>query len=268
MRPVLIDSHCHVMPDQLALAIRRFFDQHMGWGKLAYDGVRLGDIVRAQHDAGTERFWALPYAHKAGVAAQLNEWIAGAVKPIPGVVAAATFHPDDADLAAMVERAFGDFGLKLAKLHCSVGRFDADDQRLEPLWTAAEARAIPVVVHAGREVSGRTYAHELQAIARIAAAHPRLRLVIAHAGLPDIDAALDLLECHEQLHADLTSAAEWLPPLPVERIERLSERILFGSDCPNTTVTIAESRAWLRRQGLSAPALRAILGENAARLVP
>jgi len=36
---MLVDTHCHIMPDRLASAIRRFLDQHMGWGKLAYAGV-------------------------------------------------------------------------------------------------------------------------------------------------------------------------------------------------------------------------------------
>jgi len=265
---MLVDSHCHVMPDQLALAVRRFFDERMGWGKLAYDGVRLTEVVQAQRDARVDRFWALPYAHKAGVAAQLNEWVAGDVAPLGGVVAAATFHPDDEDLAMLVERAFGDLRLRLAKLHCSVGRFNVDDPRLDPLWASAEARGVPVIVHVGHDVSGRTYAHELAPIDAIAAAYPRLSLVLAHCGLPDIDAALDLLERHTALYADLTSAAEWRCALPVARLEALWERILFGSDCPNTTLTVTESMAWLRRQGLSPRALDAILGENAARLIP
>jgi hypothetical protein len=28
---VLVDTHCHIMPDRLALTIRRFFDERMGW---------------------------------------------------------------------------------------------------------------------------------------------------------------------------------------------------------------------------------------------
>jgi hypothetical protein len=265
---MFVDSHCHVMPDQLALAIRRFFDQRMVWGKLAYTGVRLAEVVAAQREAGTDRFWALPYAHKAGVAAQLNEWVASEVAPIAGVVAAATFHPDDDDLATLVERAFGELRLPLAKLHCSVGRFGVDDARLDPLWAAAEARGVPVIVHVGREMNGHTYAHELAPIDRIATAYPRLTLVLAHCGLPGIDAALDLLERHGALCADLTSAAQWPFAIPVARLEALHERILFGSDCPNTTVTVAESLAWLRRQGLSPRALQAILGDNAVRLIP
>jgi hypothetical protein len=265
---VLVDSHCHIMPDRLALAIRRFFDEHMGWGRLAYPGVLRDDVVAAERATGVDRFWALPYAHKAGVAASVNEWMAEKVAPLSGAVAAATFHPDDEDVRALVRRAFDGLGLRAAKLHCSVGSFDADHPRLEPLWDAAEALALPVVVHAGHDVSGRTAAHELGPIARVAAAHPQLRLVIAHAALPDVDAALDLLERHPALHADLTSAAEWEYALPMARLEALADRLLFGSDCPNSTTPIAESVAWIRALPLSSRALAAICGENAARLVP
>lgn len=263
---MLIDAHCHIMPDRLATAVRRFFDDHMGWGSLAYAGVTLSDVAQAQREAGTAGFWALPYAHKAGIAAPLNEWMAVHVRPLPGAVAAATFHPGDDDLARLVRRAFDELGLRAAKLHCSVGRFAADDPRLTPLWTAAAERGVPVVVHAGHDVSGRTQARELTPIRRVAERHPELRLVIAHSALPDIDAALDLLELFPALHADLTSAGQWRYPMPLARLEQLHERLLFGSDCPNTTITIGTAAAYLRELGLSAPALRAVLGENAWRL--
>jgi predicted TIM-barrel fold metal-dependent hydrolase len=265
---VLVDTHCHIMPDRLALAIRRFFDQGMGRGRLAYPGVLKDDVVQAEREAGVRRFWALPYAHKAGVAGPLNEWMATALADVEDAIPAATFHPDDADVAALVTRAFDGLGLRIAKLHCSVGSFDADDPRLDALWVAAEARGIPVVVHAGHGVDGRTHAPELAPIDRVATAHPDLRLVIAHAALPDIDAALDLMDRHPGILADLTSAHEWAYPMPIDRLEALHERLLFGSDCPNTSRTIAASAENLHRLGLSARAVRAISGENALRLVP
>jgi predicted TIM-barrel fold metal-dependent hydrolase len=265
---VLVDTHCHIMPDRLALAIRRFFDEHMGWGRLAYPGVCKDDVIRAEREAGIDRFWALPYAHKAGVAAAVNAWMAAEVAPIPGAVAAATFHPDDPDLAAMARHAFDDLGLRVAKLHCSVGKFHADDPRLEPVWDAAEVHGVPIVVHAGHGVDGHTHADELEPIARVASRHPTLRLVVAHCALPDADAALDLLERFPALHADLTSAGQWQYAIPTARLEALHDRLMFGSDCPNTTITIAEAAAWIRRLDLSPRALAAILGENATRLVP
>jgi predicted TIM-barrel fold metal-dependent hydrolase len=240
----------------------------MGWGRLAYDGVLKDDVVRAEREAGVDRFWALPYAHKAGVAGALNHWMATALADVPGAIPAATFHPDDPDVAALVARAFDALGLRVAKLHCSVGGFDADDPRLDPLWQAASTRGIPVVVHAGHGVDGRTHAPELAPIERVAATHPRLRLVIAHAAQPDVVAACDVMERHPSVLADLTSAHEWAYPLPIDRLEALHERLLFGSDCPNTMRRIEESAHGLRRLGLSARAVRAISGENALRLVP
>lgn len=256
------------MPDRLALAIRKYFDDHMGRGPLPYPGVLKNDVIRAEHEAGVTRFWALPYAHRAGVAASLNAWMASEVAEVPGAVAAATFHPDDEDLGRLAVQAFDELGLRLAKLHCSVGGFAADDPHLTPLWEVAEARNIPIVVHAGHHVNGRTAAAELDPIDRVATAHPLLRLIVAHAGLPAVNETLDLLERHPALHADLTSAHEWAYPMPVARIEALHERLLFGSDCPNTARTIAASADGVRRLGLGQRALRAILGENACRLVP
>jgi predicted TIM-barrel fold metal-dependent hydrolase len=105
-------------------------------------------------------------------------------------------------------------------------------------------------------------------IDRIARAHPRLRVVIAHAALPDVDAALDLLERHPALLADLTSASEWGYAVPIARLEALHARLLFGSDCPSTTRTIAASADAIRRIGLGRAACDAILGGNAVRLAP
>jgi len=160
---VLVDAHCHIMPDRLAQAIRRFFDERMGGGQLAYAGVLKDDVVRAERAAGVVRFWALPYAHKAGVAASLNEWMAAEVSPIAGAVAAATFHPDDPDLPALVERAFDGLGLRLAKLHCSVGNFAADDVRLEP-----------------REIDANAARLDWHDAGNVPRAVPRLRLAPTH----------------------------------------------------------------------------------------
>ena len=82
-----------------------------------------------------------------------------------------------------------------------------------------------------------------------------------------MDAAFDLLDRHPALLADLTSAPEWQTALPIDRVEALHERLLFGSDCPNTTFTIARSAEAIRRLELSPRALDAIMGENARRLI-
>jgi hypothetical protein len=48
-------------------------------------------------------------------------------------IAGATVHPDD-DVAREVVEALDVLGLRIVKLHCSVGAFAADDLRRDPLW--------------------------------------------------------------------------------------------------------------------------------------
>jgi predicted TIM-barrel fold metal-dependent hydrolase len=153
-----------------------------------------------------------------------------------------------------------------AKLHCSVGTFDADDPRLEPLWAAAEARAIPIVVHAGHGVHGRTDADELAPIDRVATAHPRLPLGDRARGTAAVDEAFDLLEKHPALLGRPDERARVADDAAARSRRALHDRLLFGSDCPNTTFTIAASADCIRRLDVSERARRAILGENARRL--
>lgn len=70
------------------------------------------------------------------------------------------------------------------------------------------------------------------------------------------------------MYAGLTSAGQWQYPVPVARLEALHTRLLFGTDIPNTTIRIADTVVWVRRLGLSAAALLAVLGGNAQRLLP
>ena len=58
-----------------------------------------------------------------------------------------------------------DLGLRVLKLHCSVGDFAADDRRLDPVWEYVSAVALPVVLHAGHAPDGHTEAAELAPVA-------------------------------------------------------------------------------------------------------
>ena len=62
MRAVLVDAHCHIMPDRLALAIRRFFDEPTLAGRLrASAATSVGQY-------GAERVYAKLEAILAGAA--------------------------------------------------------------------------------------------------------------------------------------------------------------------------------------------------------
>lgn len=165
-----------------------------------------------------------------------------------------------------MKRAFTSLGLRVVKLHSSVGAFSPTDRRLEPLWAAAASERIPVLVHAGQHSPGDTDESELEALAAVLSAHPRLRIVLAHAGHPATAAAIDLMARHDNLYADVTPV--WLSEIKVtlEDLERFAGRFLFGSDAPNNPTPIADQVARFEAMPLSDRARTMLMGGVAASL--
>ena len=112
---------------------------------------------------GVRRFPTLPYAHKPGVAAYLNDWARDFAADVPESLWSATFFPEP-EAAAYVDALVGD-GVEIFKVHVQVGEFHLDDPLLDPVWgTLAEAG------HAGRDPRrrrpGRQRLHRPGAAAR------------------------------------------------------------------------------------------------------
>jgi predicted TIM-barrel fold metal-dependent hydrolase len=259
-----VDSHVHAFPDRLALAVR----ERMNARGTLTGGVHIADVAVRVQDAGFDRAWILPYAHRPGVAESVNEWSAREVTKFPWLVAGATFHPGDEETPRLVERALVELRLHVVKLHCSVGQFSPDDRNLEPLWRTAAARGVPVVCHAGRESPGETAASELDALIPVLTAHPDLRLVLAHTGFPGAAHAIELMARLDNLYADLTPVWDRRVDVTAEQISRFPGRFLFGSDAPNCPTPADEQAAMVAGLGLSAHALEMVLGGAAEALIP
>lgn len=263
----IVDCHIHLLPGRLGVAVRDFFNAHIE-GELAYPNDH-GVVLDRLAEAGVVQAWHLPYAHKPGIAAGLNRasaelvhrWGDHAVSLVGGMAV----HPADESPADVVGAALDELGLRVVKLHCSVGAFDLDDPRLTELWQLAEDRSVPVIVHAGHDMSGETSGHELGPIDGIAGRFPGAPIVIAHAGHPDTSVAVDLVERHDNVYVDLTPRVVERVALSVEVLERLHSRVLFGSDLPNTQVLVEDNLS--RLDELSPLARRAIGSRNAERLL-
>ena len=187
---------------------------------------------------------------KPGVADWLNEQmqeIAGAAGPL-AVVPGATTHPGEPDPTIIVRRAVEELGARVLKLHCSVGDFDADDDRLEAVWAYVEEIRLPVVVHVGHAMNGQTDGAELAPIRTVAGRHPGAVVIVAHCAFPAVEAALDAVEAHENVYADLTPVISEGPIISQARWPNVGEKLLFGSDAPNTAISSGEHLAHVRAQ--------------------
>lgn len=264
---MIVDAHTHLLPERLNAAIRRFFAERItGADVMLYPwepvAAREGIVA-----AGIDRCWSLPYVRQAGAAGRLNRWMAETYADDPVVIPGATVHPDD-DVRAVLSEALGELGLRVLKLHCSVGGYRPDDPRLDPLWERVSADGQPVVVHAGSALHGATTPAEIEAVRRVAHRWPDARIVVAHCGMPSIEATLALLRETRSVHADLTPRIREPVALGRAQIVGLERRLLFGTDAPNAGVPIEDSLARVRTWGLDPVDEAAILGGNAERLMP
>jgi predicted TIM-barrel fold metal-dependent hydrolase len=271
--PGLIDVHVHFLPERVQAKVWQYFadaESHYGaaW-PITYalpEEERLAVLDRL----GVRAFPTLPYPHRPGMAAWLNDWSAEFAAARPQVLQSATFYPEPEAPGYVAEALQA--GARVFKVHVQVGRFDPRDLLLEPVWAQLEEAGTPVVIHCGSgPLAGEHTGPE--PMAGLLERHPGLRLVIAHLGMPEYGAFLDLAERYDGVHLDTTMFAtdftERLMPFdPADRprLAALREKVLLGSDFPSIPYPYAHQLAALHRLDLGEDWLRAILWHNGARL--
>lgn len=267
----VVDAHVHLLPPRLQGAIRGFFDRSgFDSARFAYP-ADVGEVCDRLAAEGVGEVWSLPYARRPGTAADLNKSMASLVAgrrdgPVR-VIGGCTVHPGDDQPLTVLRSAVEDMGLRVLKLHCSVGDFTPDDPRLDPVWEYAAGTALPVVLHAGHAVDGHTDQAELDPVAGVARRHPGARMIIAHCGHPASAAALQLVARHENVYADLTPVIHHPVRPAAGQLTALAGKLLFGSDAPNTGLTVTRLLDGLAAPDLPAGAWAALTGGTARRLI-
>ena len=263
------DAHTHLHPPRLFAAIRRWFDEHSDWelrGPTEPDAV-----VAALRAAGVERFAFFTYAHRAGMARELNRWIRDTAARFPDGVPLGTVHAGDDDPAALVDEACGAWGLAGLKLHTQVQRFHPDDPRLWPVYARLVELDRVLVIHVGTGPHTNEFTG-LARFERVLQRFPTLRASICHMGAFETRAALQLLDRFPNLHLDTTMAMTQaslpftgIDPAVVQDADlvRYADRILFGSDFPILPYPYEEERRDLWARDLPPAVYQRIFHDNA-----
>lgn len=272
--PGIIDIHTHFMPQRVLDKVWAYFDSA---GPLigrpwpityrASEEERLATL----RSFGVLAFPSLNYAHRPGMAAWLNDWSTGFAREHPDVLHSATFYPEPG-VVDYVRTAL-DAGAEIFKVHVQVGDFSLTDPLLEDVWTLLEEAGTPIVAHAGNGPAPGTHTGP-QSVRELVARHPGLTLVVAHMGMPDYGEFLDIAAEHPRVLLDTTMAftafTEADAPFPRERLadlRALGDRVLFGSDFPNIPYPYLEAVDAVIDLGLGDEWNRAVLHDNAARLL-
>jgi len=265
----MIDVHTHLHPPRLFAAIRRWFAANSTWDLSGQptDPIQVAEIYR---DAGVERFVFCSYAHKPGMAAELNSWLTETSRALHRYgIALATVHLDDSDPVADLVRAL-DEGAAGLKIHEDVQGLRIDDPRFSPVLSELERREAIVLVHVGH-IPWSPETHDgSRRVAAVLERHPQLKVIVAHLGSPDTAAYFRMMEAYPTLHLDTTMmmapTSPMRDPVSTEDGARFYKRILYGTDFPNVPHAYLSESDGIAAMHLGAVAERAILRDNAARL--
>jgi predicted TIM-barrel fold metal-dependent hydrolase len=271
--PGLVDVHVHFLPERVQAKVWQYFAQaetHYGAPWPVTYALPVAERIAVLGELGVRAFPTLPYPHKPGMAAWLNDWSAGFAQQYPQVLQSATFFPEP-EAPAYVADAL-DAGARVFKVHVQVGGFDPRDPLLDAVWGQLAETGTPVVIHCGSGPLAGEHTGP-RPMTGLLERHPRLQLVIAHLGMPEYAPFIELAERHERVHLDTTMFAtdfiEARAPFDRSLLPRLSAlraKVLLGSDFPAVPYPYAHQLAALHGLGLGEEWLRAVLWENGARL--
>ena len=272
--PGIVDVHTHFMPKPVMDKVWKYFDEAgplvgRPW-PIAYR-TDEADRLETLRGFGVRAFTSLVYPHKPDMAAWLNQWAAQFASSTPDCLSTATFFPEPG-AGAYVAAAI-DGGARVFKAHVQVGGYDPTDPLLDPVWGLIEDAEVPVVIHCGSGPQPGAHTGP-DPVAAVLARHPRLRLVVAHLGMPEYREFLDLCDRYAEIRLDTTMAftpfVEETMPFPAterHRLVELGDCILFGSDFPNIPYGYLEAMQVLTElDGVDDRWLRGVLHDNAARL--
>ncbi len=264
----VVDAHVHIFPSRIFSAIRNWFDEN-AWPvryRLSTSGVLEYLLSR-----GVRHVVALQYAHKPGIAQELNQYMALKCKAFPGkVTGMATVFPGE-ELAVDILREAFDLGLKGVKLHAHVQCFDMNAEEMELIYGLCESENKPMIMHVGREPKSEAYNCDPYLICRadklerVLKNYPGLKICVPHLGFDEIFAYQKLIEKYDTLWLDTAMVLTDYFPIK-ERMEldqfRI-DRIMYGSDFPNIPYAWDRELKWLQKSGISEESMDWILNRSA-----
>jgi hypothetical protein len=267
--PPVFDAHVHILPSGLFKAIWSWFDRY-AW-PIRYRPA-AETVLPFLLNRGICGFIALPYAHKPGIARELNQTVYRLCSEVPFAFGFATVFPGEPDVEAILDEAFA-LGLQGVKLHPHVQGYAPSSPEVDRICDLCRSHSRSLLIHAGREPKTPLFDYPADPYALCAAEslelllrnHPGLRLCVPHLGADEYMAYRRLLDRFDTLWLDTAMAISgFLPGLEPPGLESYPpERILYGSDFPNIPYPWDTELKILQKSRLSEEALYRITYANA-----
>jgi len=266
--PPLIDAHVHIFPQSIFNAVRKWFEAN-AW-HIRYQ-LTTSQVFQFLLSRGIKHIIALQYAHKPGIAGQLNRYMSEKCREFnPQVTGMATVFPGEDNAEKILQEAF-DSGLGGLKLHAHVQCFDMNAHYMNCLYECCQSNKKPLVMHIGREPKSTAYccdpylicsAEKLELILKV---FPDLKICVPHLGFDEIKAYRGMVEKYDNLWLDTTMViTDYFPIKEKLALDRYrSDRIMYGSDFPNIPYAWDRELKELEMADISLDLLEKISHENA-----
>ncbi|MRR13894.1 hypothetical protein EG833_00360, partial [archaeon] len=218
----LIDVHVHLFPEDILDGYMEDYTAHSGLQAACrptvhqlfeeYDGVDVKKFVILQEWESTKKFDSenlIPAAESDHFYTRcyfyyFNKWLGRIQKEHGNIICFGGVHPSDPGCRDEFEMMIQDYGLKGMKLVPCMQHFFLNDRRLFPVYEQAEARGIPLLVHTGGDpVPGTEIFGHPRDVDEIAQAFPRLRIILAHMGIPFFEETREILKKHPNTCTDI-----------------------------------------------------------------
>lgn len=272
---MLIDCHAHLLPPwrmrKLIRWTRRFNPGHP-----VPDDVALETLLDEYRRAGVTRVWNFAHAIFPEETDDLNDWNRRLGRSEARIIPFGTCHPQAPDPVAVVDRCLGEYGFAGMKFHPFVQRFTPWEPPFLPVFERIARHGRILIFHTGFEdfYGGTLPVKGFEAILR---AVPESPVVFAHANYPHVGEAFDLVARYPNLYLDTVHVFAgitrgWGGDQPAawaalrEGLSAFPGRVMFGTDHPSGTGTLAEMYRDFHAFGLAPDVERHLLGETARRL--
>jgi predicted TIM-barrel fold metal-dependent hydrolase len=268
--PPVVDAHVHLFPDHIFASIWKWFDQ-FGW-PIRYK-LTSSRAVEFLLSRGIDHIVALHYAHKPGIAREMNNYMADVCRSHSRVTGLATVLPGEKNAAEILKEGF-ELGLAGVKLHAHVQCFDVISKDMRVVYETCAAFNKPLLMHAGREPKSPKYAcdpHLLcgaDKVEQVLIDYPELNVCIPHMGADEYEAFRRLQKDYDNLWLDTTmTLSDYLFTDYSPNFQNLrADRTIFGTDYPNIPYAWDRELRRLCKMNLPRESLSLVLGRNAKTL--
>jgi predicted TIM-barrel fold metal-dependent hydrolase len=266
--PFVVDAHVHVSPEPIRRSLWKWFD---AFGYPIRYRLSTWEVFDFLLSRGVDHIVALQYAHKPGIARELNRYMVEKCRRYPKQTSGmATVFPGEDGAKGILEEAF-DLGLAGVKLHTHVQCFDMNSKAMDVIYDTCATHGKPMVLHAGREPKSPAYKCDpyvlcgAEKLEQVITDYPELNVCVPHLGMDEYSAYQRMIARYDNLWLDTTMAltdyfpGNLAPPLGQFR----ADRIMYGTDFPHIPFAWDRELKCVQAAGLSEDALERVVGKNA-----